>query len=73
VNQSLTRTPLGLQGERLGNAILNAGEDVTSRRLQAMLTRLEGRNGCRRRFASAMARRSWTRNPARPWRASPRR
>lgn len=40
VNQSLTRTPLGLQGERLGNAILNAGEDVSLEALQAMLGRL---------------------------------
>jgi phosphate transport system substrate-binding protein len=42
VSQSLTRTPLGLQGERLGNAILNAGEDVSLEALQDMLTRLEG-------------------------------
>jgi phosphate transport system substrate-binding protein len=40
VDQSLTRTPLGLQGERLGNAILNAGEDVDLEALQSMLTRL---------------------------------
>jgi phosphate transport system substrate-binding protein len=73
VNQSLTRTPLGLQGDRLGNAILNAGEDVTSRRCRPWWCGWTGRNACRRRFASAMARRSSTRNPARPSRAWPRR
>jgi phosphate transport system substrate-binding protein len=31
VNQSLTRTPLNLQGDRLSNAIRAAGEDVTWR------------------------------------------
>lgn len=40
VNQSLTRTPLNLQGQRLGNAVLNAGEDVSLEALQAMLVRL---------------------------------
>jgi outer membrane protein OmpA-like peptidoglycan-associated protein len=41
VNQSLTRTPLGLQGERLSNAIRNTGGDVSLEALQAMVTRLE--------------------------------
>jgi phosphate transport system substrate-binding protein len=42
VNQSLTRTPLNLQGDRLSNAIRAAGEDVTLEALQAMVTRLDG-------------------------------
>ncbi len=42
VNQSLTRTPMALQGERLSNAILNTGEDVSLEALQTMLTRLDG-------------------------------
>jgi phosphate transport system substrate-binding protein len=42
VNQSLTRTPLNLQGDRLSNAIRAAGEDVTLEALQAMMTRLDG-------------------------------
>jgi phosphate transport system substrate-binding protein len=41
VNQSLTRTPLGLQGERLSNAIRNTGGDVSLEALQTMVTRLE--------------------------------
>jgi phosphate transport system substrate-binding protein len=41
VNQSLTRTPLGLQGERLSNGILNAGGEVSLEALQAMISRLE--------------------------------
>ncbi|MGP1356957.1 phosphate ABC transporter substrate-binding/OmpA family protein [Roseicyclus sp.] len=40
VDQTLTRTPLTLQGERLRNAVLAAGEDVTLEDLQAMLRRL---------------------------------
>ncbi|MDG4647035.1 phosphate ABC transporter substrate-binding/OmpA family protein [Roseibacterium sp. SDUM158017] len=40
VNQTLTRTPLVLQGERIRNAVLAAGEDVALEDLQAMLLRL---------------------------------
>ncbi len=40
VNQALTRTPLVGQGERLRNAVLAAGEDVTLVDLQSMLARL---------------------------------
>lgn len=40
VNQTLTRTPLARQGERLRNAVLGAGEDVALADLQAMLRRL---------------------------------
>jgi len=40
VNQSLTRTPLSLQGERLSNAVLAAGEEVNLETLQSMLRRL---------------------------------
>lgn len=40
VDQSLTRTPLTLQGERLRNAVLAAGDEVGLDQLQAMLTRL---------------------------------
>jgi len=42
VNQSLTRTPLGLQGERISNAVRGAGEDVSLEALQVMLQRLGG-------------------------------
>jgi phosphate transport system substrate-binding protein len=56
VNQSLTRTPLGLQGERLSNAIRNAGGDVSLEALQAMVTRLERPSGCHPRSASPTAR-----------------
>lgn len=37
VNQLLTRTPLSLQGERLSNAILAAGEDVDLAELQDLI------------------------------------
>jgi phosphate transport system substrate-binding protein len=40
VDQTLTRTPLGAQGERLRNAVLAAGEDVSLGDLQEMLRRL---------------------------------
>jgi phosphate transport system substrate-binding protein len=40
VDQTLTRTPLVRQGERLRNAVLAAGGDVTLDDLQAMVTRL---------------------------------
>lgn len=40
VDQTLTRTPLGRQGERLRNAVMAAGEDVSLEDLQEMLHRL---------------------------------
>ncbi|MCU4652197.1 phosphate ABC transporter substrate-binding/OmpA family protein [Roseibacterium sp. SDUM158016] len=40
VNQDLTRTPLSLQGERIRNAVLAAGDEVTLEDVQAMLRRL---------------------------------
>jgi len=40
VNQTLTRTPLIEQGERLRNAVLAAGEDIALEDLQEMLHRL---------------------------------
>jgi len=40
VNQSLTRTRLDLQGDRLTNAIMAAGRDITLDDLQTMLDRL---------------------------------
>jgi phosphate transport system substrate-binding protein len=40
VDQTVTRTPLGQQGERLRNAVLAAGEDVALGDLQEMLHRL---------------------------------
>jgi len=42
VNQSLTRTPLALQGDRLSNAITAAGDEVSLRDLQTMMRDLEG-------------------------------
>jgi len=42
VNQSLTRTPLALQGERLANAIAAAEDGDTLQGLQTMLSRLQG-------------------------------
>lgn len=40
VNQSLTRTPLALQGERIANAVNAAGDEVSLEDLQEMLARL---------------------------------
>lgn len=40
VNQSITRTPLARQGDRLRNAVLGAGEEVSLEDLQEMLRRL---------------------------------
>ncbi|AHM03372.1 OmpA domain protein [Roseibacterium elongatum DSM 19469] len=42
VNQSLTRTPLALQGARLANAVTAAGDDVALADLQDMVDRLDG-------------------------------
>ncbi len=42
VNQSLTRTPLALQGDRLANAIRAAGDDAALSDLQAMVDALVG-------------------------------
>lgn len=41
VNQSLTRIPLSLQGERLSNAIRAAGSDVSLADLRRMMVRLD--------------------------------
>lgn len=42
VNQSLTRTPLSLQGTRLANAITAAGDEVALDDLQRLVTTLSG-------------------------------
>jgi len=42
VNQSLTRTPLSLQGTRLANAVAAAGEEVALEDLQRMVETLDG-------------------------------
>lgn len=42
VNQSLTRTPLELQGTRIANAVVAAGDEVGLEDLQDMLARLSG-------------------------------
>ena len=42
VDQTITRTPLGLQGARLSNAIAAAGNDVTLADLQTMVGRIAG-------------------------------
>jgi len=42
VNQSLTRTPLALQGQRLANAVRAAGGEVALDDLQEMLALLDG-------------------------------
>ena len=42
VNQTLTRTPLSLQGTRLANAVAAAGEDVTLEDLRRLVSALDG-------------------------------
>ncbi len=42
VNQSLTRTPLALQGVRLSNAVAAAGEDIALEDLQALIDAMSG-------------------------------
>lgn len=42
VDQAIARTPINRQGERLVNAIRNAGDEISLEDLQAMVTDLEG-------------------------------
>ena len=42
VNQTLTRTPVSMQGRRLANAVAAAGEDVTLSDLQRLVARMDG-------------------------------
>jgi len=42
VNQSLTRTPLALQGTRLANAVTAAGDEVSLDELQRLVATLDG-------------------------------